>query len=313
MRIAVFGTGGVGGYFGGKLAQAEQEVVFIARGDHLKALLANGLRVDSVKGDFIVNPVQAVDDPDHVGVVDVIILGVKTWQVNEAAEAMRPMVGPETIVLPLQNGVETPNQLVAILGKSHVIGGICGLVTFIAGPGHIRHVGIEPFIRLGELDNQRSERIQRLQETLVGAEVSAEIPPDIYVALWQKFLNVVTWGSLGAVSRAPVGILRELPATRELIKQGMHEISAVALAWGIDLPEGIVDKAMAVIDNAPAGGTASLQRDIIAGKPSELEAWTGAVVRLGQKKEVSTPLHSYIYHSLLPLEMRARGQLEFQE
>ena len=313
MRIAVFGTGGVGGYFGGKLAQAEQEVVFIARGDHLKALLANGLRVDSVKGDFVVHPVQAVDDPDHVGVVDVIILGVKTWQVNEAAEAMRPMVGPETIVLPLQNGVETPNQLVAILGKSHVIGGICGLVTFIAGPGRIRHVGIEPFIRLGELDNQRSERIQRLQETLVGAEVSAEIPPDIYVALWQKFLNVVPWGSLGAVSRAPVGILRELPATRELIKQGMHEINAVALAWGIDLPERIVDKAMAVIDKAPAGGTASLQRDIIAGKPSELEAWTGAVVRLGQKKEVSTPLHSYIYHSLLPLEMRARGQLEFQE
>ena len=310
MRIAVFGTGGVGGYFGGRLAQSGQDVVFIARGDHLKAMLNDGLRVDSVKGDFVVNPVQAVADPAQVGVVDVVILGVKTWQVKDAADAMRPMIGPQTVVLPLQNGVETPDQLAAILGKQHVLGGICGLVVFIAGPGHIRHVGIEPFIRLGELDNQLSERIQRLQETLAAADISAEIPSSIQAALWQKFLNVVPWGSVGAVSRAPIGVLRKLPETRKMIGQGMHEISAVALASKIELPEGIVEKAMSVLDKAPAEGTTSLQRDIIAGNPSELDAWTGSVARLGREKGVPTPLHSFIYHSLLPQEMRARGQVE---
>jgi 2-dehydropantoate 2-reductase len=313
MRIAVFGTGGVGGYFGGRLSQSGQDVVFIARGDHLKAMLNNGLRVDSVKGDFVVDPVEAVDHPERAGVVDVVILGVKTWQVENAADAMRPMIGPQTVVLPLQNGVETPDQLAAILGKQHVLGGICGLVAFIAGAGHIRHVGLEPFIRLAELDNRISERLQRLQKALVAADISAEFPPSVHVALWHKFLNVVPWGSLGALSRAPIGVLRQLPETRQLIEQGMREISAVALARDIDLPEEIVDKAMAVLDKAPAGGTTSLQRDIIAGKPSELDAWTGAVVRLGKEKEVGTPLHSFIYHSLLPLEMRARGQVQFQE
>ncbi len=307
MRIAVFGTGGVGGYFGGRLSQSGQDVVFIARGDHLKAMLKDGLRVDSVKGDFVVNPVQAAADPAEVGVVDAIILGVKTWQVKEAADAIRPMIGPQTVVLPLQNGVETPDQLAAIISKQHVLGGICGLVVFIAGPGHIRHVGLEPFIRLGELDNQLSERVQRLQETLAAADISTEIPPSIQVALWQKFSNVVPWGSLGAVSRAPIGVLRELPETRRLIERGIHEIGAVAHASKIDLPEGVAEKAMSVLDKAPAGGTTSLQRDIIAGRPSELDAWTGSVVRLGQETGVATPLHSFIYHSLLPQEMRARA------
>jgi 2-dehydropantoate 2-reductase len=311
MRIAVYGTGGVGGYFGGRLARAGEDVVFIARGAHLESMRDKGLRVDSINGDFVVNPVQAVEDPAQAGVADVIILGVKTWQVAEAAEAMRPMVGPQTIVLPLQNGVETPNQLASILGMRHVIGGICGLVSFVAGPGHIQHVGLEPFIQLGELDNKISERAQRLQKKLAAAHISAEIPPNIQVALWQKFLNVVPWGSLGAISRAPVGVLMQLPETRKMIDQGMHEINAVAQASNIDLPEGIIDKAMSVLDKAPAGGTTSLQRDIIAGRPSELDAWTGAVSRLGSQKDVPTPLHSFIYHSLLPQEMRARDQVAF--
>ena len=149
MRIAVFGTGAVGGYFGGRLAQAGEDVVFIARGDHLKAMLKRGLKVDSVNGDFLVKPVQATDDPAQVGIVDVVLVGVKAWQVQDAAEVIRPMVGPNTVAMPLQNGLEAPTQLAAVLGDQHVLGGLCGLSTFIVGPGHVRHAGADPFVRLG--------------------------------------------------------------------------------------------------------------------------------------------------------------------
>jgi 2-dehydropantoate 2-reductase len=313
MRIAVFGAGGVGGYFGGRLAQAGEDIVFIARGDHLKAISTHGLRVDSVKGDFVVKPVQATSDPEQVGVVDLIILGVKTWQVNGAAQAMRPMVGPETVILPLQNGVETPAHLAAELGSRHVLGGLCALVTWIMGPGHIRHIGVEPFVRLGELDNHLSERVQRLREMFVSAGVSVEIPSDIHAAMWKKFLNIVPFGSLGAVSRAPIGVLLEVPETRKLMQQGMREICELARTKKIVLSEKIVDKAMAALEKIPARGTSSLQRDIIAGKRSELDAWTGAVVRIGEEEGVPTPLHSFLYYCLLPLELRARGQVKFQE
>ena len=313
MRIAVFGAGGVGGYFGGRLAQAGEDIVFIARGDHLKAMLTHGLRVDSVKGDFVVKPVQATSDPKQVGVVDLIILGVKTWQVNGAAQAMRPMVGPETVILPLQNGVETPAHLAAELGARHVLGGLCALVTWIMGPGHIRHIGVEPFVRLGELDNHLSERVQRLREMFVSAGVSVEIPSDIHAAMWKKFLNIVPFGSLGAVSRAPIGVLLEVPETRKLMQKGMREIYELARTKKIVLSEKIVDKAMAALEKIPARGTSSLQRDIIAGKRSELDAWTGAVVRIGEEEGVPTPLHSFLYYCLLPLELRARGQVKFQE
>ncbi|MGD8261059.1 MAG: 2-dehydropantoate 2-reductase [Desulfobacterales bacterium] len=313
MRIAVFGAGGVGGYFGGRLAQAGEDIVFIARGDHLKAISTHGLRVDSVKGDFVVKPVQATSDPEQVGVVDLIILGVKTWQVNGAAQAMRPMVGPETVILPLQNGVETPAHLAAELGSRHVLGGLCALVTWIMGPGHIRHIGVEPFVRLGELDNHLSERVQRLREMFVSAGVSVEIPSDIHAAMWKKFLNIVPFGSLGAVSRAPIGVLLEVPETRKLMQQGMREIYELARTKKIVLSEKIVDKAMAALEKIPARGTSSLQRDIIAGKRSELDAWTGAVVRIGEEEGVPTPLHSFLYYCLLPLELRARGQVKFQE
>jgi 2-dehydropantoate 2-reductase len=181
------------------------------------------------------------------------------------------------------------------------------------GPGHIRHIGVEPFVRLGELDNHLSERVQRLREMFVSAGVSVEIPSDIHAAMWKKFLNIVPFGSLGAVSRAPIGVLLEVPETRKLMQQGMREICELARTKKIVLSEKIVDKAMAALEKIPARGTSSLQRDIIAGKRSELDAWTGAVVRIGEEEGVPTPLHSFLYYCLLPLELRARGQVKFQE
>jgi len=312
MRIAVFGVGGVGGYFGGRLAQAGEEVVFIARGEHLQALRTHGLRVDSVKGDFVLQSVQATDDPGQVGVVDVVLLGVKAWQVPEVAQAMRPMVGPDTFVVPLQNGVEAPAQLVAVLGARHVLGGLAKIISFKVGPGHIRHAGAEPCVTFGELDNRLSERAKRLCQAFRQAGVNVDIPPDIQAALWEKFLSIVPWGGVGAVTRAPIGVLRTVPKTRQMLEQAMHEIFTVALARNITLPEDIIGKTMGIVDRLPPDGTTSLQRDIVEGKPSELASWNGAVVRLGQEVSVDTPIHAFIYHSLLPLELRARGQVQFQ-
>jgi 2-dehydropantoate 2-reductase len=311
MRIAVFGVGGAGGYFGGRLAQAGEDVVFIARGEHLQALRTHGLRVDSVKGDFVLQSVQATDDLAQVGVVDMVLLGVKAWQVPEAAQAMRPLVGPETFVVPLQNGVEAPAQLAAVLGVQHVLGGLAKIISFKVGPGHIRHAGAEPYVAFGELDNNTSERAERLCLAFERAEVTVEIPPDIQAALWDKFLFVTSWGGVGTVTRAPVGVLRSVPELRQMMEQVMSEVFAVTQARNITLPDDAIKKAIALLDSLPPSGVTSLQRDIVEGHPSELASWNGAVVRLGQEVGVTTPLNAFIYHCLLPLELRARGQVQF--
>ena len=311
MRIAIFGTGGVGGYFGGRLSQVGEDVVFIARGEHLNAMLTHGLRVDSINGDFAVQPVQATDDPSKTGEVDMVIVGVKAWQVSDAAEAMRPMIGPETFVLPLQNGLEAPAQLSEILGDQHVLGGLCGLFCYVAGPGHIVHAGTNPFIKIGELDNHRGQRVKLLLDTFKRAGINAEIPPDIQAAMWMKFLFITVWSGMGAVTRSPVGIWRSLPETRRMAEQSLQEIITVAAARDISLPEEALQTTMTMYDGLVPQSTASLQRDVMEGRPSELEAQIGAVVRFGQEADVATPQHKFIYHSLLPMELRARGQLQF--
>jgi 2-dehydropantoate 2-reductase len=307
MRIAIFGAGSVGGYFGGRLSQVGEDVVFIARKEHLNAMTTHGLRVDSINGDFVVQPIQATDDPSKTGEVDMVLVG----EVTEAAEVMRPMIGPETFVLPLQNGLEAPSQLSEILGDQHVLGGLCGLFCYVAGPGHIVHAGTDPFVKFGELDNHRSQRVELLLETFKRAGVNAEIPPDIQVAMWMKFLLIAVWSGMGAVTHAPVGIWRSLPETRRMAEQGLQEIIAVAKARNILLPKEALQKTMALYDGLLPQSTASLQRDVMQGRPSELEAQIGAVVRFGQEADVATPLFTFIYHSLLPRELHARGQLKF--
>jgi 2-dehydropantoate 2-reductase len=313
MRIAIFGAGSVGGYFGGRLSQAGEDVIFLARGNHLNALLANGLRVDSINGDFVLQQVQATDDPSKIGKVDMVLVGVKTWQVSEAAQTMRPMIGPETVVLPLQNGIEAPTLLSEILGSQHVLGGLCGLFCYVAEPGHIVHAGTDPFIKFGELDNHRSQRAELLLETFTGAGITTEIPTDIQVAMWMKFLFITVWSGIGAVTRSPVGIWRSLPETRQMAKQGLLEIIAVAKSRNILLPVEALQTAMSMYDGLAPQSTASLQRDIMDGRPSELEAQIGAVVRLGQESNVTTPQHTFIYQSLLPMELQARDQLQVNE
>lgn len=313
MRIAVFGTGGVGGYFGGRLAQAGEEVTFIARGAHLEAICEQGLRVESLKGDFTIHPANATSDPGEVGPVDYVLVGVKAWQVPEAAQAIAPMVGEGTAVIPLQNGVEAPDQLGAVLGREHVMGGLCQISTMVAGPGLIRHVGLEPFIAFGELDGGAgpSERADRLRAAFERAGVNAEIPKDIQAALWNKYLFIAAFSGVGAVTRAPIGVIRSLPETRALLRQAMQEILAMARARGVNLPDDAVESRLAFVDGMAPGVMASMQRDIIEGRPSELEAQSGALARMGRESGVPTPVHDFIYASLLPQEQRARGQVEF--
>jgi 2-dehydropantoate 2-reductase len=312
VRIAVFGTGAVGGYFGGRLAQSGEEVVFIARGEHLAAIRRHGLVVTSVSGDFAVQPARATDDPSAAGPVDVVLLGVKAWQVPQAAQAMRPLVGPRSFIVPLQNGIEVPDRLVDVFGAKHVLGGLCRIMAYVVAPGHIQHAGAEPYIAFGELDASTSERAERLRQAFARSQgVRAEIPPDIRIAMWSKFLFIAALSGVGSVTRAPIGVIRGQPESRRMLRQALEEIHAVALAHGIALPSDSVEKTLAFVDSLPADGTASMQRDIIQGRPSELGSQVGAVVRLGQATGVDVPLHRFIYSALLPLERRARGEVEF--
>lgn len=312
MRIAVFGAGGVGGYFGGRLALAGNDVVFIARGAHLQALCEQGLRVKSIQGDFTVSSVRATDDPAQAGQVDLVLVAVKAWQMPDVAPAIRPLMGPETVVLPLQNGLEAASQLAEVLGDAAVLGGTCAIYSYIEAPGCIEHIGIEPTVTIGERDRVARPRTGAIRQCLEEAGIAAQVAPDINVPLWEKFF-VLRWGIIGAVTRAPAGVLRRLPQMRDMIDQAGREVIRVAHAHGVPLAEDMLQRNMELLDSLPSQATTSLQRDVMAGRPSEIDAQAGALVRLGQRVQVPTPLHTFLFHSILPLELQARGDIQFSD
>lgn len=308
MRIAVIGAGGVGGYFGGRLAQAGIDTTFIARGATLEALRTNGLRVDSVNGDFTVGHVQATDDANSVGIVDAILLATKAWQIPAAAESAKPMLGPDTIVVPLENGIDAPETVAELLGRQHAAGGLCAIVSFIVAPGHIKHAAFEPMVMFGELDNSRTERIERLREAFERADVKVEVPQDIQRSMWTKFLFIATMSGVGALTRVPIGVWRAIPEIRTIVTDSLREVVALASARGIDLGSDAVEKTWQRYDAMAPASTSSLQRDVMEGKPSELDAQLGAIVRLAKESNVDVPVTAMIYHALLPQERIARGQ-----
>ena len=309
MKIAVIGVGGIGGYFGGRLVQSGEDVVFIARGKTLQILKNKGLRVDSINGNFVLGEVQATDRPEEIGKVDVVLLCVKTWQVKEVLSFVPTLIGPNTFVVSFQNGIEIPEQLVSALGKEYIIPGLAKIISFKMEPGYIRHIGAEPYVAFGELDNHLSKRIEKLLNVFKKAGIKSEIPKDIWVALWSKFLFIASWGGIGALTRVPIGIIRSLPETRKMLRDAMIEISELAKGYEVTLPDNIVDKTLNFIDALLPQSTTSLQRDIASGKPSELSSWNGAVVHLGEKRNIKTPVNTFIYHALLPLELKARGEI----
>jgi 2-dehydropantoate 2-reductase len=304
LRIAIVGVGGVGGYFGGKLAHAGVETVFIARGATLQALRSKGLRVDSINGDFRVDRVNATDNPATVGPVDAVIFATKAWQVPEAAESAKALIGRDTVAVPLENGMEAPDQLARVFGRHHVLGGLCAIVSYIVEPGHIRHAAFDPFVMFGELDNSRTERVVRLQETFDRAGIKAEVPADIQRAMWSKFLFIAPMSAIGALTRVPIGVWRSIPETRDIAIRALREVVAVATAHGVNLGDA-VERTLERYDGMAPDSTSSLQRDIMEGKPSELEAQVGAIVRLGRDVGVLTPVSEMLYDLLLPQERKA--------
>jgi 2-dehydropantoate 2-reductase len=307
MRIAVFGTGGVGGYFGGRLAHAGEDVTFIARGEHLKAMQASGLKIESGDGDFEIRSVKATSDISEVGPVDLVVVGVKAWQIPDAARAIKPIVTTATTVLPLQNGVDAPTQLAAELGREHVLGGLCKIVSYVVSPGVIRHAGFAQSVTMGELDNQNGERVERIQAAFLRSGVNATIATDIHEALWSKFLFIAPFSGVGSLTGYAAGRIRSTDDMRAMLVQAMQEIFELARARGIQLPEDSVAKAMATVDGLPEEATSSMQRDVGAGRPSELESQNGAVVRMARESMIAVPTHELIYERLKPLELKARN------
>lgn len=307
MRFAVIGVGGVGGYFGARLVQHGHEVIFVARGDNLRALQSSGLSVQSPEGDCHLDKIIATDTPDDMEPVDVVLVAVKGWQLQDTIPLIKPLLREDTAVVPLLNGVEAAGILSQSLEEHHVLGGLCGIIAHLDGPGRIKHIGIKPFIKIGELNNQISPRLTSLSAALEEAGVVVEIPADITRAQWLKFIFIASLSGVGAVTRSTGGVVRTVEQTREMLKQAISEAVAVGCSVGVALRSSDIENTLKAIDNIPADGTTSMQRDIEAGKPSELESQTGALVRLGFRGKVSTPVNSMIYAALLPQEIRARG------
>lgn len=307
MRCAVIGAGGIGGYFGGRLAAAGHDVSFVARGAHLEAIREEGLLVSSVAGDFVVRNASASSDPADIGPVDFVLLGVKTWQVPGVAATIAPLMGPETGVVTTQNGVEAPGQVAAVVGESAVLPGVAKVFASIEGPGHIQHSGGPGSLSLAEWDNHPSERVDRLREALTGAGIPSPVPQDIWVELWAKVVFVEPFGALGAALDATIGELRTSDSRRGLLEDAMREVEAVARARQVALPEDIVARTLDFIDQQPPDGTSSLQRDLVAERPSELDAWVGALVRLGTAAGLPVPLHRLLLEILTTRHPHALG------
>jgi 2-dehydropantoate 2-reductase len=299
MRIAVVGAGGVGGFFGARLAKSGADVTFIARGKTLEALRSHGIRIDSIAGDFSVHPVKAIS-ADANAQFDVVLLAVKAWQVPEAANEIAHMLHATSVVVPLENGIDAPDHLIPIVGRERVAGGLCAIVSFIVEPGVIKHAGADPIVMFGELDNSRSARLDALRDAFRRAGINTEIPPDIHRSMWSKFAFITPMSGFGAISRVPVGAWRTVPQSRRLVEDAVKEVIAVATARGVKLDDDLLARTMQRYDILPPESTASLQRDVAAGKPSEIEAQIGAVVRLGRESGVPTPIHDVIYAALLP-------------
>jgi 2-dehydropantoate 2-reductase len=306
MRIAVVGAGAVGSLLGGLLARAGNEVAFVARGAQLAALRQGGLSVDSPRGTFRVADPEASDDPASLQPAEAVLVAVKGWQVREVAARMRPLLAPGAFAVPLENGVEAADVLARTLGEDHVVGGLCHLIAWIEAPGLVRHVGDALRVTMGERAGGRSARLERLAAVLQAARIDALVTDDIDAASWEKFLFIAALGGVGAVTRSPIGVVRSTPEARDLLRRAMEEVAAVARARGVRLREDAVQRALSTIDRLPVDATASMQRDIQAGRPSELLDQTGAVVRLARDAGVPAPVHEFLFGALLPQEEAAR-------
>ncbi len=307
MKIMVMGSGGVGGYYGALLARQGNDVTFIARGTHLEAIRTNGLQVKSIFGDFTIHPAKAAVAPAEAGTVDLILFCTKTYSTDEAARALLPVIGPQTAVLSLQNGVDACERIGNIVGVEHVVGGATWLSSAVEAPGVIRQVSQFRRVVIGELDGRRSERIEWMYQVLKETGITVEIADDIQKVLWTKFVFISAASSLGALTRLPIGEYRGVPQTRTMIVSLMREVEALARAQGIALDEDVVQKALEFMDAAAPHIKASMQLDVENGRRTEMESMVGVIGRRGREHGVPTPTADFVYASLLPVELKAQA------
>jgi len=305
MRIAIIGTGGVGGYFGCRLAQAGNDVCFIARGRHLEVIKKNGLFLKSIKGDFHLKNVNVTSEIDNCVKAELVILAVKAWQIKEIAPRLKSVIDDNTLILPLENGVMASDELKEFLPATNVLNGLCRIISYIEEPGVISHVSIEPTIIFGRPDNLQANRLVELDSVFSSAGIKSIVADDIVAEQWKKFITICV-SALLAVTRGTYGEVRECTETRAMMHQLFDEVANVGRALGVNIEDDFVTKTMSYVDSFAYDSTLSLTRDIWEGKPSELEYQNGTVVRLAEKAGIDVPVNRFIYHTLLPMELRAR-------
>lgn len=298
MRIVVMGTGGVGGYFGGRLAMSGCDVGFVARGKHLAALCSEGLRVESPLGDITVPQVTASDNPADLGKADLVLFGVKLWDTAEAAQLIRPLIGEDTAVVSFQNGVMKDDILREALGARHVIGGVCYIAATIAGPGVIRHTGTMQKLVFGEYGGAMTPRVERFRDACVTAGIDVEIPASIEQAIWEKFVFLVALSGTTTLARTPIGPIRGNERARAFFQDVMDEVVQVARAEGVPLPVDYAAQRIAFADQLPATMTSSMHGDLDRGSRLEVEWLSGDVVRRGKRLGIPTPCNRAIYDVL---------------
>ncbi len=294
MKIAFVGAGGVGGYFGGRLAASGEDVTFLARGRHLEAIHREGLAIKSGLGDLRIFPARATDDPARVGPVDLVAVAVKNWDGEGAAEIARRLLGPRTEVVSFQNGVEAAETLARQVGAERVLGGVAYITASIEEPGVVRHNGSLARLRLGRFDGRRSEAAEEFVAACGRAGVDAAVSQDIGRDIWEKFVFLTAFSGLTALARLPIGPIRENPDTRELLRQAMAEAAAVGRARGAALREDIVERHMAFCDGLPPASVSSMLTDLTHENRLELPWLSEAVARMGRESGVGTPVHAFI-------------------
>jgi 2-dehydropantoate 2-reductase len=299
LRIAVVGSGGVGGYFGGRLAAGGSDVTFIARGAHLEALRTRGLRIESPKGDLHLPRVSATADPASVAPVDVVLFAVKLYDAESAAASLAPLIGPDTVVVPLQNGVDASATVAKAVAPGHVAGGVAYVSAVISEPGVIRHTTLDR-LGFGELDGRRSPRLERLFDACRDCGFQATFSDHIEVDIWGKFVRLSVLSGMTAVTRSPVGPLRDDPDLFAMMQAATLEAMAVARKKGVALPAGAFDETMKTLLGLPPQTKSSMLEDLERGRRLELPWLSGAVVRLGHELGVETPIHRFIATVLQP-------------
>jgi 2-dehydropantoate 2-reductase len=299
LNVVVMGAGAVGGYFGARLLCAGQRVTFVARGAHLQALQRQGLRVRSTVHGELTLRVHAVERPSASAPADLVLLTVKTYDTEAALELARPVVGPATAVLSLQNGVEAPERITARLGPGHALGGAAWVFATVEAPGTISH-RFGGRVALGELDGRLTARVERIRQAFIAAGIPTEVAPDIRRVLWEKYLFICAQAGVTALTRCPTSVIRAVPETWRLYRGLLEELFRVARAAGIPLAEGVVDEIMHAATALAPETTSSLAHDLAHGRRLELETLHGYAVRLAERLGLNTPLLFAVYAALKP-------------